>query len=179
MTILLTLFLHRVDVHLRWEILEYLRMFVSFTDHQWSALLSKIGCQEQIPHCDYAPGEPWPRRALAPHGVLVALQHDTTFVCWPGSHNMMRYYHAHKVFPGTSFANRVEVKIPKGSLLLFRHLLVHAGAAYLVKENFRLHCYLQHGPIPRNFTFKLNVIPVEALRAHFDFPNYFCQLNKT
>ena len=57
--------------------------------------------------------------------------------------------------------------------LVFRHLLVHAGAAY-DEENIRLHAFLQDGcgDIPSNDSYKLqrrDEILEADLRQHFDF----------
>ena len=96
-------------------------------------LFSDAGCKQQSPHADYKPellrGLP---DAVAPHGVLVALEDDTTLDVWPGSHLT------------DESVPHVRVCLNPGDVLLFRGDLVHAGSAYPDKENVRLHCFADH-----------------------------------
>lgn len=102
--------------------------------HNWVALYSAKGCQEQAVHADYDPN----KQGCPGLGVLVALEDDTALYVWPGSHSMD--WVNKKTLPVP--IKKKTVLLDRGDLLVFHGHLLHAGAEYVKKSNTRLHCFV-------------------------------------
>lgn len=105
-------------------------------------LKSDAGCRTQFAHTDYVP-TPEFVQALSdqkiPILLFAALEDNTTITIWPGSSG--RFHTPRSVDGVNSLILPEHAPIPKGSVLIFRPDLVHAGSSYEM-ENYRLHAYL-------------------------------------
>lgn len=126
---------------------------VHFQTTRWVCIKSLPGCAEQEPHLDYNL-EKLITAVNQPHFCLLALEEETTIVVWPGSHAALR---AHKL--GFRIARRIErvlFSLPRGTLIVINHLLLHAGSAYKTK-NIRIHGFLENGEIDLGASYLLRV----------------------
>ena len=89
-------------------------------------LHSYAGCAEQPLHCDYNPDALTTTRRL-PLAVLVALQDGTQLVT----------------------GAKDSLHLEAGDVLIFTGNFVHAGAAYPMTENTRVHFYIESDTVPR------------------------------
>ncbi len=117
-----------------------------------SALYSRRGCNEQVPHVDaslaatnnmYKQSQ---QESLFSLSILVAVEDNTRIVVWPGSHRsvhqLVRLSSAklkHTAQEPPVIVAK-ELTLRKGQAIVFRQDLVHAGARYS-KPNMRLHIY--------------------------------------
>jgi ectoine hydroxylase-related dioxygenase (phytanoyl-CoA dioxygenase family) len=79
---------------------------------------------------------------LASCGIIVALEDNTRFVCWPGSHHGLTRTEGQSC-PSLGGVYDSEVVCPtvsKGDVIIFMDTLAHAGAPY-TRPNTRMHFY--------------------------------------
>lgn len=116
------------------------------TVNEMVMLTSEPGCEEQPAHTD---AEIYTLRRLIgtdddgvfggyPAGCIVAIQNGTKLKVWPASIN----------FSEKKTYLPVIVELNAGDILFFRLDLIHAGAAYDVR-NRRIHCFLDRPGLVR------------------------------
>ena len=120
-------------------------------------LYSLDECEEQDPHFDGNPFlESWRQLqrnqtplSRVPLSCILALEDKTELVVWPKSFKLTYEFN-----PSAPTQNEKEVcerevvPIPKGSMIVFRQDLTHAGSAY-AKDNLRIFAYADLEKFPR------------------------------
>ncbi len=111
---------------------------------------SKIGCKLQAAHIDYPPNG-IQNHCHVPINAILALQDETYLNVWPESHHLIAFERTkdsdeldQNYDPMIPPIRMQRIQINEGDLLLFRGDLVHAGAQYHHKPNYRIHCFMDY-----------------------------------